>query len=133
MGVFGVILGILAIACAVVATFLFGSTGGVITVILAVVAIVLGIAKRVKDKKGGIAAIVIALLAVVMAFGLTNTWSNMFKELHDKAVTLKPEGMWAQLSEDANHGIMGLISKMPTDDASLNALVEEMNELNKMN
>ena len=132
MGIFGVIVGILAVAAAVVATFLFGSTGGIIAAVLAVVAIVLGILKRRRNKKGGIVAIVIAVLAVILAFALTSTWSNLFKEAHNKAVEYKPDGMWAQISEDTNHGIMGLISKLPTDDASMNALVEELNELNKM-
>ena len=40
--------------------------------------------------------------------------------------------MWAQVSENTNGGLMGIIRNMPTDDASLNALMDEMNELNKM-
>lgn len=92
----------------------------------------LGILKRRKDKKGGIAAIVIAVLAVVLAFAMTGFWSNMYKTTHDKAVELMPDSMWAQASEDTNHGIMGIISKLPTDEASLNKLVDELNQLNKM-
>ena len=88
--------------------------------------------KRAKDKKGGIAAIVIGLLAVVMAFGVTNVWSNMFKRLHEKAVEYKPDGIWAQVSEEADGGLMGILSKVPQDEAGLNALIDEMNELNKM-
>ena len=45
---------------------------------------------------------------------------------------LMPDGMWAQASEDTGHGIMGIIGKLPKDEASLNKLVEEMNELNKL-
>ena len=115
MGILGVILGIVAVACAVLATALFGTTGCIITVVVAVVAALLGVLKRKKDRKGGIAAIVIAVLTV-----------------HDKAVELMPDGLWAQASEDNKHGLMGIISKLPTDDASLNKLVEEMNALNKM-
>jgi len=132
MGILGVILGILAVVCAVLATFLFGAEGGIVTAVLAVAAIALGILKRRKDRKGGIAAIVIAVLAVIMAFGLTNTWSNVFKQLRDKAVEYKPDGLWAQASEEVNHGLMGIIGKLPKDEASLNALMEEMNELNKL-
>jgi len=133
MGILGVILGILAVVCALLATFLFGSTGCIITVVLAVVAILLGILKRRKDHKGGIAAIVIAVLAIVMGLGLNSTWASMFQTLHDKAVEYKPDGMWAQVSDDTTHGIIGLVKNLPTDDASLNALVEEMNELNNLN
>ena len=132
MGILGVILGILAVVCALLATFLFGTTGGIIAGVLAVIAILLGILKRRKDKKGGIAAIVIAVLAIILAFAMTNVSSQMFDELHKKAVELKPDGLWAQVSENTNSGFMGIISKLPQDEASLNALVEEMNELNKL-
>ena len=132
MGIFGVIIGLLAVVAAAFATFLFGTTGFIVAAVLAVVAIVLGILKRRKDGKGGIAAIVIAAMAIILAFALTNTWSGVFKELHNKAMEYKPDGMWGQASEDTNHGIMGVISKLPTDEASLNKLVEEMNELNKL-
>ena len=132
MGILGVIVGILAVVCALLATFLFGITGGIIAAALAVVAIVLGILKRSKDKRGGIAAIVIAVLAVILAFAMTNTWSNAFKELHNEAVELMPEGLWAQASEDTNHGMMGIVNRLPTDEASLKALADEMNELNKL-
>ena len=74
----------------------------------------------------------LAALAVVLAFAMTGFWSNMYKTTHDKAVELMPDSMWAQASEDTNHGIMGIISKLPTDEASLNKLVDELNQLNKM-
>lgn len=132
MGILGVILGIVAVVAAIFATFLFGTTGGVVTAILAVIAILLGVLKRRKDKKGGIAAIVIAVLAIIMAFGMTNIWSTMFKDLRDKAVANIPDGIWAQVSEDTNNGLIGIIRNMPNDDASLNAFIDEMNELNKI-
>ena len=132
MGILGVVLGLLAIACAFFATLLFGTVGGIIAAVIAVIAIVLGIVKRKKDGKGGIAAIVIGALAILMSIGLANVWSSMFTKLHDKAVELKPDGLWAQVSEETNGGLMGLIKKMPTDEASLNALIDEMNELNKL-
>ena len=65
MGVLAVILGILALACGVLATFLFGTTGAIVAGALAVGAIVLGFLKRRKDGKGGIPAIVIAGLALI--------------------------------------------------------------------
>ena len=132
MGILAVILGLLAVACSFLVTALFGTTGGIIAGVLAAVAIVLGILKRKKDGKGGIPAIVIGALAVILAFSMTSMWSNAFKELHQKAVELKPDGLWAQASENTNGGLMGIISQLPTDEASLNAFVEEMNELNKL-
>ena len=132
MGILAVILGILAVVCAIIATFLFGTGGGVVAGLLAVGAIVLGVLKRRKDKKGGIAAIVIGVLAIIMAFGLTNVWSGVFSELHNKAVEYKPDGLWAQVSENTNGGMIGIISKLPTDEGSMNALIDEMNELIKL-
>ena len=132
MGILAVILGLLAIVCSIFATVLFGTTGGIIAAVLAAVAILLGILKRKKDKKGGTPAIVIGVLAVILAFSMTSMWSNSFKALHQKAVELKPDGLWAQVSENTDGGLMGIISQLPADEASLNSFVEEMNELNKL-
>ena len=125
MGMLGVILGIAAVVCALLGTFLFGTTGAIIAAVLAFL-------KRKKDGKGGIAAIAIAVVAVILAFSMSSTWSNAFKELHKKAVEYKPDGLWAQVSEDTNNGLMGIIKNLPTDEATMNALVDEMNELNKL-
>lgn len=132
MGILGVILGILAVGCALLATMLFGTTGCIIAIVIAVVAIALGVLKRVKDKKGGIASIVIAVLAIILAFSMAGMWSKTFTTLHDKAVEYKPEGLWAQVTENVNGGLMGIINNLPKDEASLDKLVEEMNELNKI-
>lgn len=91
MGILAVILGILAVACAVVATFLFGTVGGVVAGALGVVAIVLSVLKRKKDKKGGIAGIIIGALAIILALALAGMWSNAFTELHKKALEVKPD------------------------------------------
>lgn len=132
MGILGVILGIAAVVCALLGTLLFGTTGAIIAAVLAAAAIVLALLKRKKDGKGGIAAIAIAVVAVILAFSMSSTWSNAFKELHKKAVEYKPDGLWAQVSEDTNNGLMGIIKNLPTDEATMNALVDEMNELNKL-
>ena len=132
MGILGVILGIAAVVCALLGTFLFGTTGAIIAAVLAAAAIVLALLKRKKDGKGGIAAIAIAVVAVILAFSMSSTWSNVFKELHKKAVEYKPDGLWAQVSEDTNNGLMGIIKNLSTDEATMNALVDEMNELNKL-
>ncbi len=82
--------------------------------------------------KGGITAIVISVLAVILAFAMAGTWSAAFQELHKTAVEFKPDGIWAQVSENTGNGVMGIVSNLPTDEASLNQLVDEMNELNKL-
>ena len=35
------------------------------------------------------------------------------------------------INEDVNGGMMGIINKLPQDEATLNALIDEMNELAK--
>ena len=132
MGILGVILALIAIVCAVLVSFVFGTTGGIIAGVLALVAIVLGVLKRRKDHKGGIAAIVLGTLAVILALALTSAWSSMFAALHQKAVEYKPDGLWAQVSDNPNGGLMGIIKNLPEDEATMNALVDEMNELNQI-
>ena len=58
--------------------------------------------------------------------------SAAFQELHKTAVEFKPDGIWAQVSENTGNGVMGIVSNLPTDEASLNQLIDEMNELNKL-
>ena len=132
MGVLGVVLGILAVLAALLATFLFGTVGGIIAGVLGAAAIVLGILKRKKEGKGGVASIAIGVLSILLAFSLCNTWSGVFTKMRNKALAYKPDSLWAQVSEDTTGGLMGMISKLPKDEATLNAFIEEMNELGKL-
>ena len=77
------------------------------------------------------AAAVIGVLAVIIALMTNGFWTSTFQELHKKALEFKPDGLWAKVSENATGGVMGLMSNLPQDEASLNQLMEEMNELNK--
>ncbi len=110
----------------------YGTTGGIIAAVLGAVAIALAVLKRAKTKKGGIATIVIGVLAIILAVSMINTTSQMFKDLHAKAVEYMPDGLWAKVSADTNNGMLGLITNLPKDEATLNGLVEEMNELRKL-
>ena len=132
MGIWAVILGILAVLCALFGTFLFGTVGGIATAVVAVVAILLGVTKRRKDHKGGIAAVVLSVAAVILAFVMNGVWTNDFKQLHDQALQYKPDGVWAQVSDVGDRGAFGLIKNLPKDDASLNKLLEEMKELKEL-
>ena len=131
MGVVGVIIGIVGILCALMSTFLYGYIGCIVSVVIAIAAIVLGILKRKNAKKGGIAAIVTGAVALLLAIVMTSAWSSVFTKLHEAAMTYKPDGLWAKISEDTSKGLMGMIKDLPTDEASLQAYVDEMNELNK--
>ncbi len=132
MGVAAGILGIVAAALGFFATFLFGTVGGIVAGVFAVLAIVLGILKKKKEGKGGIAGTVIGAVALVLTISLTAFWSGAFKEMHKKAVQYKPDGLWAKVTEKTDGGMMGIIKQLPTDEASINALLQEMEELNKL-
>ena len=132
MGIFAVILGLLGVAGALMATFLFGTMGAIVSGVLGALAIILGVAKRSKAGKGGIAAIVIGILAIILTVFMDGKWSDVFSEAHNKAVEHMPESLWAQATEENNGGLMGIIKKLPTDEASINALIDELNELNKL-
>ena len=130
MGIIAVILGILAVACAALATFLFGTTGGIVAGVIGGCALLLAVFRRIKTGKGGKAVMVISALAIYMAFSLTSTWSAAFTNLHNKALEYRPDGLWAQVTENTDGGLMGIMGNLPNDEATLNALVEEMNDLN---
>ena len=132
MGILAVLLAIIALLCGLLATLMFGTTGFIITLVLALAAIALGILKRVKAKKGGIPAIVIAVIAILIGFGVSNLWSSIFHTLHDRAVEYMPDSLWAQASEDYSHGLMGIVNNLPTDEASINQIVDEMTRLSKI-
>ena len=132
MGIISVILGLLAAACGVGATFLFGTAGAIIAGVLAVIAIILGIVKRKKDGKGGIPGIVISVLAIILALSMAGLWSHTFSALHEMAVQYKPDGLWAKATENTTGGLHGIFSQLPKDESSINALMDEMNELNAL-
>ena len=132
MGVAAVIIGIVALLLALLATFLFGTVGGIIAAVAGAAAIVLAFLKRKQDGKGGIAGIVIGVIAIILAVSMIGTMSNLFKTLHSKALELKPDGLWAKVSEKTDGGMVGLLSNLPKDEASLDALIKEMDELNGM-
>lgn len=111
---------------------MFGTIGGIAAGVLAAAAVVLGILKRKKDRKGGIASIVIGALAIILTVVMMDVSSNIFKILHEKAVELKPDGLWAQVSEDVHGGMMELAGRLPKDQAGLDALLKEMQELEQM-
>ena len=133
MGIAAIILGILGIICGFLGTFVFGTVGGIAAGVLGAGAAVLSYLKAKKTGKGGKAGIMVGVLAIVLAVSMTNAWSKSFQDLHKKALELKPDGLWAQVTDgDTSGGILGIINKLPAqDDATVNALVDEMTELTK--
>ena len=133
MGILAVLLGLVAIVCALFGTFLFGTAGAIIAGVLAILAIVLAVVKRSTSGKGGIFAIVVSVLAVILAISMNGFVSEMFRNMHEKAVELKPDGLWAQVSVDTNGGLFGVAKSFAQDEATMNQFIQEMNELSQMN
>ena len=130
MGILAVVIGILGIGCSLFATFLFGTVGGIIAGVLGAAAIVLSYLKAKNTGKGGKVGLAIGALAITLAIMVTGIWSRAFTDLHNKALESKPDGLWAQVTEDANGGLMGIVKNLPEGEASLDALMNEMSELN---
>ena len=133
MGVIAVIFALLALVAAVMGTFLVGNAGAVIAAVLGVVAVALGAFKRIRSRKGGIAPILIAMIAVIVAFSMAGSFSTTFRKLHEKALEVKPDGLWAQVSVDTNGGLFGVAKSFAQDEATMNQFIQEMNELSQMN
>ena len=133
MHILAVTLSILAVVCALIATFLFGTTGAVIASVLGAAAIVLGVIMRIRTgtKKTGI-AIVFGVLAIVLAVSVSACLSDAFTTLRNKALEYKPDGIWAQVSTDTTHGVMGIISHFPKTEDAMNAMVAEIDELTRI-
>ena len=132
MGIAAILLGLLALLFAVLGTFLFGITGLVAALVPAAAAVVLGIVKIRREGKGGsgVFGILSGVLAIILALSLHSTFTTLFTNLHTTALETKPDGLWAQVSEDCSHGFMGLVARLPQDEDTLQALVNELDELN---
>lgn len=132
MGIATVILGILSLVCSLIGTFLFGKAGAIFAGVLAAAAIVVGFVRLRKQGKAGsgVFGMIAGVLAIMMALSINSGMKAVFTELHTKAIESKPDGLWAQVSVQTDDGFVGLISRMPKDEAKLQALMDEMNELN---
>ena len=116
MGILGVVLAIIGLLVALFGTLLFGNACAIASIVLGVLAGVLGILKRKKEGKGGIPAIVIGVLAIILAVTMMTSTQNLMKGLKDEMV--KASGDKYQVARkyaseaDTNSGIFGLITSM---------------------
>ncbi|MBR6119397.1 MAG: hypothetical protein IKQ04_03650 [Oscillospiraceae bacterium] len=129
--VLGVVLGFLGIAAAILLTFATGVIGGGIAVLLGVIGLILGIKTRKKGGKG-MGAIVVGVLCVIIAVILTFTTIAGMAGLRDKAKELKPDSIFAKYAESPYLGAIGIILNMPQDEASMEALQQELQQLQEL-
>jgi Flp pilus assembly protein protease CpaA len=128
--VLGILLALLGIGIALLFTFLTGVIGGGIALLLGVLAVVLG----VKARKGGkgIGAIVLGVIAIVLALLMTFSSIATFSAMRSEAEKAKPGSLIAKYTDKPYLGVVGILMNLPTDEASVEELMNEINELQAM-
>lgn len=126
--VLGIVLGILGIIIGLLLTFFAGVIAGGLAILLGILAIALGVSARKKSGKG-MGAIVMGVIAVLLAVFMTVNTINTFKAMHDAAEKAKPDSLVAKYCENPYFGAIGIIASIPQDEASLEALMQELEEL----
>ena len=141
MGVCGVILGILGLIAALVATLCFGWIGGVIAILLGALALILGLLKRKKTGNGGIGAVILGALAIVVTAAvipathstMVTLKTNLLKEID------KQESKYAVVTKyvgeaDTNVGFIGFITSMAAKvtEEDKAPFEEEIKDLSKL-
>ena len=98
------------------------------------IAILLGVLARSKGGKG-VGAIVTGILAVVLAVVMTSTSIGLVKTLQDIAkdhADVAPHVSKYIGEANPNMGFVGVVFNIPQDEASLQEILDELNELNKL-
>ena len=141
MGVCGVILGILGLIAALVATLCFGWIGGAVAILLGAIALALGLLKRKKSGNGGIGAVILGAIAIVVAAAIIPAThstmmtlkTNLLKEID------KQESKYATVAKyvgdaDTNVGFIGFITSMAgkVTEEDRAAFEEEIKDLSKL-
>ncbi len=126
--ILGIVLGVIGILIALFLALFTGVIGGGIAIVLGIIAVLLGIgAFRKGSKGGGIVAILSGVAAVLLAVLLTSTAMTAVKEIKKQAEEKNLE--IAQYVNKPYLGILGIIMDLPKDEAKLNELMEQLNQL----
>ena len=126
--VLGIVLGILGILIAFLLTLIAGVVAGGLALLLGIAAILIGVSSKKKGGKG-IGAIVMGGLAVVLAISMTLTSVNGLKAVSAEAEKVKPGSLVARYCDNPYFGLIGIASKIPQDEAGLQELMNELDEL----
>lgn len=126
----GIVLGILGILFGLTLPLLCGLIGGGIGLLLGVGAILLGVFAANSGKKT--AAIILGGLAILISIFLCLTSVNLMKELKVKAEESGVAPIFSKYATNPYMGLFGILSGMPQDEASINQIMEEFDQLNKL-
>ena len=130
--ILGIILALLGIAVALFLTFIFGAIGGGIALLLGLIGLILGIKAR-KAGGRGMGAIIVGAVAIVMAILLTVSSVGAITALRDTAEKSKPGSLFAKYASKPYLGLVGIVMNMPQDEEGMQALMDELKELEAMN
>lgn len=122
--ILAVVLGLLAVTASIFLIPISGVIGGGIALILGILALVLGI----KSRKGGrgIPGILIGIVTIVMSVLLTVSTINALVALREEAKRQKPDSLVAQYMDKPYLGLMGVISSLPEDQATMEQFMAEL-------
>ncbi len=126
----GIILGILGILLGLMLPLLFGLIGGGIGLLLGVGALLLGIFAANSGKKT--AAIILGALAILISIFLCLASVGIMKQLKIKAEESGVAPTFSQYATNPYMGLFGILSGMPQDEANMNKIMDEFNQLNKL-
>ncbi len=128
--VLGIVLGILGILIGIVTPLVFGLIGGGIGLLLGIGAVLLGIFASASGKRT--AAIILGALAILASIIMSVTSVNIMKELRVKAQESGIAPTIAEFCTNPYMGLIGVVTSMPQDEASLNKVMDEFNQLNNL-
>ncbi len=127
----GIVLGILGILFGLMLPLLCGLIGGGLGLLLGIGAVLLGVFAANCGKKT--AAIVLGAIAILVSIGMCVMSVNLMKELKVKAEQSGVAPTFTQYANNPYMGLIGIIAGMPQDEANLNKVMEEFDQLNKLN
>ena len=129
--VLGAVLGIIGILASFPAAMLFGVIGGGVCALLGLIAIILGAKAKRGGRKGG-AAVVFGVIAIVLAALMTCMVVVGIKGMQQKAAETGTAPLIEKYADDPYLGIMGILNKIPKDEATFDQLMEQLNQLNSL-
>ncbi len=128
--VLGIFLGLLGIIIALLLSFVTGAVATGVAVLLGLIAILLGVKARRGGK--GISAIITGGIAIVLAVLMLVTTIGTFNVMRDKAASSGVAPLLAKYIDKPYLGLVGVIISLPQDEATLQELIDEMNQLNEL-
>ena len=127
----GLILGVLGIALALLFCMLTGVVAGTIAAALGFLGIYLGL-KALGGGKLSVLSIVTGVFAVVMAFSMTYLSVVSIHSIREEALTTDQAPLIAEYAKNDHLGVMGFLMAVPKDEGSINAVLDEINHLSRL-